>query len=260
MLRRQLIGCALAAAMPTLGNAQVVDLNDAINKAGRQRMLSQRMAKAWFAIAHDVEANAARSALDRSMGLFDRQLVELKTYAPGAEVREVYDRLDTAWSEFKTVLVGSAPARERAAAVLTADARVLALAHQGTVLYEAASGKSIGKLVNIAGRQQMLSQRMAKFYLAATWQADAGAAIGEISKARAEFIAATETLRNAPQATARIREELQLADGQWVFFDNALRKPPAAASNRSLAEVFVTSENLLAVMDRITGLYAAATS
>ena len=104
MLRRQLIGCALAAAMPTLGNAQVVDLNDAINKAGRQRMLSQRMAKAWFAIAHDVEANAARSVLDRSMGLFDRQLVELKAFAPGAEIRDVYDRLDAAWSEFKTVL------------------------------------------------------------------------------------------------------------------------------------------------------------
>ena len=30
--------------------AQVRDINDAINKAGRQRMLSQRMAKSYFAI------------------------------------------------------------------------------------------------------------------------------------------------------------------------------------------------------------------
>ena len=29
--------------------SQVVGVNDAINKAGRQRMLSQRMAKAWLA-------------------------------------------------------------------------------------------------------------------------------------------------------------------------------------------------------------------
>jgi hypothetical protein len=40
---------ALALALPC-AQAQVVDLSDAINKAGRQRMLSQRMGKAWLAL------------------------------------------------------------------------------------------------------------------------------------------------------------------------------------------------------------------
>ena len=89
---------------------------------------------------------------------------------------------------------------------------------------------------------------------------DAATATAEITKARTEFLAATEVLRNAPEATARIREELQLADGQWVFFDSALKRLQPGTSGKPLSDVFVASENLLAVMDRVTGLYSAIKS
>ena len=256
MLRRHLLLSASALALPTW--AQVQDLNDAINKAGRQRMLSQRMGKAWLAMLQGVEPSAAQKVLDSSMALFDRQLVELKAYAPGAELRTTYQKLEAAWSEYKAALVGAAPDRSRAAALLAADAQVLALAHQGTVQYEATLGKPVGKLVNVAGRQRMLSQRMAKFYLAATLPVEADVAAAEMGKARTEFVGAQELLRNAPEATPRIKESLQLADGQWVFFDAALqRMQNASRSAKSGAEVFVASENLLSVMDAVTGLYAA---
>ena len=258
--RHFLTALAASAALPLAVQAQVTDLNDAINKAGRQRMLSQRMGKAWLALVHDVEPSSARQVLDRSMALFDRQLVELKAFAPTPEIRDTYGKLEAAWSDYKATLVGSAPGKGGAGAVLAADARVLALAHQGTVQYEAASGKPVGKLVNIAGRQRMLSQRMAKFYLAATLPLDAATAGAEIARARTEFLAAMEVLRNAPEATARIREELLLADGQWVFFDNALKKNQPGVSGKPLSDVFVASENLLAVMDRVTGLYSALRS
>ncbi|WP_310564887.1 type IV pili methyl-accepting chemotaxis transducer N-terminal domain-containing protein, partial [Hydrogenophaga sp.] len=48
MQRRHLL--IAAAAAPLGARAQVSDLADAINKAGRQRMLSQRMGKAWLAL------------------------------------------------------------------------------------------------------------------------------------------------------------------------------------------------------------------
>ena len=112
--------------------------------------------------------------------------------------------------------------------------------------------------INKAGRQRMLSQRMAKFCLSAMLGVDTATATTEIAKARDEFLKATELLRSAPQATVRIRQELLLADSQWVFFDAALQRLGNASNTfRQVSEVFVSSENLLASMDRVTGMYAA---
>ena len=255
MQRRTLIAAAGSIALPAL--AQVADINDAINKAGRQRMLSQRISKAYLALVHKVEPPSAQQIMDRSISLFDRQLVELKAYAPTAAIRETYARLETGWTEFKGVLVGSSPSKDQAPRVVQADAAILALAHQGTQQYEAHSGKALGKLVNIAGRQRMLSQRMAKFYLANALKADPQG-VSEIAKARQEFMAALEVLRNAPEATPRIKEEIALADGQWVFFDQGLQRndPGRQQSVKQMADVFIASENLLNSMDRVTGLYS----
>ena len=95
-------------------------------------------------------------------------------------------------------------------------------------------------------------------HFAAALPVDADKASAEMGKARTAFLAAMDVLRNAPEATPKIKDELQLADGQWFFFDAALQRLQAAnRSAKAGSDVFVTSENLLGVMDKVTGLYAA---
>ena len=238
--------------------AQVASLNDAINKAGHQRMLSQRMSKAYLALGLDVASQKAQDVINESMARFDRQLVELSAFAPRPDIKATYAQLGLIWTQYKTLLVGQAPHRESAAALIDLDSKVLELANQGVSQLEQFSGKPVGRLVNVAGRQRMLSQRAAKFYLAQAWKAPIPQADAEMQKARTEFAAALSALEHAPEATAAIREELNLARQQWVFFELALAYQGNAA--RSIENVFVLSENVLSVMEKVTSMYARQTA
>jgi Type IV pili methyl-accepting chemotaxis transducer N-term len=145
---------------------------------------------------------------------------------------------------------------------LELDANVLRLANQGTGQFEALATRPNGRLVNIAGRQRMLSQRMAKFYLAAVTPVSSEVAKTELTKARTEFLSAMNILKTAPEASNRIKDEITLAEAQWVFFDQSLQKlgTPAASAAKAQSDVFVASENVLTIMDRVTGMYAAIQS
>lgn len=75
-----------------------------------------------------------------------------------------------------------------------------------------------------------------------------------LEQARNEFKGALQELFASPQNTPAIRKELELARMQWVFFENALAQEsvqhPAFAVN-----VATSSERILEVMDRVTGMY-----
>lgn len=261
MQRRAAIAWMGCFALTGLRNgfAQVTDLNDAINKAGRQRMLSQRAAKAYMAVGQGVVSQRAQEILGVSMAHFDRQLVELKAFSPSAEIRDTYSQLESAWSDYKALLVGQAQKRENVPSLIELDGRVLALANKGTSQLEQVSGKPLGKLVNIAGRQRMLSQRIAKYYLALAWKAQVPNAQAELDKARVEFVDALDVLATAREATPAIKQEIELARNQWVFFEAALEQRASSNSgSERAANVFMSSENILSVMDKVTGMYARA--
>ena len=118
---KAIFGLLLAFALSVAGGdalAQISDVNSAINKAGRQRMLSQRMAKAYFQIGQQVEVARSKKILDSSVSTFDRQLVELKNFAPTPEIKENYLKLEKSWLAYKDLLVGAEPSQENGRKVL----------------------------------------------------------------------------------------------------------------------------------------------
>jgi hypothetical protein len=261
--RRQWLTWCPAAAVGGWGGfvlpvaAQVSDLNDAINKSGRMRMLSQRMAKSYCAIGQSVVAEQADDVLGQSMGVFERQMVELKAFSPSPAIRTSFEQLEAAWLEYKPALVGARPTRVGADKVLALSEKVLGLAQQATVQLEGVSGKPVGRLVNVSGRQRMLSQRMAASFLLAAWGVDTARTSTTLRQARDEFATAHGQLKAAPETTAAIRSELGLAEMQFAFFQAALESPRAAAPTpTAMRDVFTTSERILQVMDKATGLYA----
>lgn len=250
MARRPML--ALLALTPLTGRAQVHSLNEAINKAGRQRMLSQRCAKAYLALGQGVRREQAEPVLAESMALFDRQLVELRAFAPNPATRETYAEMDQQWSRHKLLLVGNTPSRPRAETLLASTQQLLQAAQRGTEQLEELSGKPAGRLVNLAGRQRMLSQRLAMLYLGHAWQLPVDPA--SLRQAQAEFLAAQTRLKADPDTPTSALAELARVDQQFVFFAAALQG--TSERSRALEEVFSTSERMLQLLDRITQLYA----
>jgi len=88
-------------------------------------MLSQRMAKCYLAMGQSVQPRDADRLLGTSMALFDRQLVELKAFAPTPEIKATYAQLEASWSDYKGALVGSAPSKAGAPGVIAKETRDL---------------------------------------------------------------------------------------------------------------------------------------
>ncbi len=235
-------------------SAQISDINVAINKAGRQRMLSQRIAKAYFQVGQQVDVEHSRKILDGSIAQFDRQLVELKAYAPSSEIRQVYLDLEQLWLTYKDILIGAAPSPANGRKILKISEDVLTLAQQGTVLLEKKSGTAVGHLVNVSGRERMLSQRMAKFYQAISWGVADERSAANLELARKDFVEALQELSMARVNSPQITDDLELAKQQWLFFDNALRQKNGPDKRPQLV-VATTSERILEEMEGVVDLY-----
>ena len=248
-----LIVCSVLALAGT-ACAETLTINAAINKAGRQRMLSQRMAKAYCQAGLGVEVERSKKILEQSVALFDKQLMELKAFAPTPEIKDTYARLEQTWIPYRQLLSGGDPNPDSAKTIARMSEDVLKLAQQATLLLEKHSGTATGKLINVAGRQRMLSQRIAKISMFRAWGITSPRMAQDLDMATREFAAAQELLTSAPQNTEAIRRELLLAGSQWLFFEEALNQTGVSRAEQ-LRNIATTSERILQVMDDVTGMY-----
>jgi len=234
--------------------AQIANINDGINKSGSLRYTANRLAKAYFQLGMGVDVDRSKRILDTAIPMYDRRLVELKNYAPTPEIKDTYLALEKSWIAYKDLLVGSAPNQANARKLLPMSEEIVAIANKATGQLTTHSGSNQGKLVNISGRQRMLSQRIAKYAQAMAWDVAPAGAQKEIDDSKAEFVKMLQELMAASENTPQIKEELALGNQQWNFFDGALAgRNPDKKTN--MTNVATTSERILEVMDNVVGMY-----
>lgn len=262
MNRRTAISFAIPSAwalmslgtLPTLAQAgNSMPLSTAINRAGKMRAMSQRMSKAYVQATLNILPERARDTMLITQTMVTQGLAELAAGSPPAEVLPLLKALTRQSEALFGLTTGTVRADAVADVVRSADS-MLEEAERVTRAYEKSSTQSSARLVNVAGRQRMLSQRAARAYFMLANGKPQPDVRKQLDAARKDFADGLDYLQASPISTTHIRNELELAKGQWMFFDVALKKP---ASTDSMQTVATTSERMYEVMDNLTGLYDA---
>jgi hypothetical protein len=218
-------------------------------------MLSQRMIKSWLMLEHRVLPRPARQVLRQSIDLFDRQLMQLEDSASSAQSDAARAELADLWRPYKTLLTAE-PTRKSAHALYGMSEEVLHAAHKLTLSFEKADGTRKGKLLNLAGRQRMLSQRMAKFFLFQYSGIQTSKCRKELQDASGEFSAALIKLASATKDKPDIAAELEGVAKHWNSLHSVITTRSDSNFATSARKVFTASENLLQRMDTAVDLYA----
>ncbi|WP_170433242.1 type IV pili methyl-accepting chemotaxis transducer N-terminal domain-containing protein [Ruegeria arenilitoris] len=189
MMLRNVLAIALVLVAPTGVFAQSTDVSadsaaqaaNRINIAGRQRMLSQRMAKAACLMAQDISTTTAYDQLTQAHSLFIRSDSALRKGDPEfglaqegfSAVLEALEEIDPHWTVYRDIVdVGI-----ENAAIESADLEVLdnaslnVLEFMNAAVYTTAQAYAsatpevplgLAMTIDVAGRQRMLTQKAVK--------------------------------------------------------------------------------------------------
>ncbi len=234
-----------------------LDTASALNLMGQQRMLSQRMVKAYLMLGQGIAAEDARIILQGSITEFEANLATLKTFQPTPAVRGALARLGGAWAECKALLA-AAPSKAGAIALYDANEAMQDAAHSAALAYEGVTLAPLDHLANIMGHQHMLSQRMAKFYFYRTWGLYDDPAYVELHLTRARFTAELNQIESSPLASAETKAGVARIRREWEPYQQLLfanREP--AAMRRDAIRVAELSERVSAATEALVAQFTA---
>ncbi|MFC3152890.1 type IV pili methyl-accepting chemotaxis transducer N-terminal domain-containing protein [Litoribrevibacter euphylliae] len=225
---------------------------EAINKSGRQRMLSQRMMKSYLMLGADVKVEVAQKQLDDSVALFEQQFLELRDYAPSEEITNKLDKVESLWVVHRERIIAQ-PDKQHVADLMDQNLALLVACDQVVKAIEAHANVASAQLVNISGRQRMLSQKIAKAYIALYWKVEDTELKQEFQQAVQLFDESLQTLVDSDLNNEALNRSLRKVGNQWRFSQSGFK---LGDDGRYVPTVIsVTTESILKKMDQITKQY-----
>ena len=241
----------LFSAFITAPLLAATDFPDLINRAGMQRMLSQRIAKAYIYHGTGISKQETKHQMEIGLKQFEYNDNKLKTVEDSG-VREAMIGIDSNFAKFKN-LVSQPYSKENAAAVLDVSQTLLESSHNVVLMLEELSGAKIDRIINISGRQRMLSQRISLYYQAyhAGFQDDK--VVQNLKNAVSEFTYALDMLKSEPRNTRKITMLLTKMERTWSSSSSFLLNVEREKGNPLL--VLSATDEITALADKLTDLY-----
>ena len=230
------------------------NLDNAVDQAGKQRMITQRLLKDYAMVGMSLEYGNPREDLKKMILQFNQTLDDLKTLSVNDEIDQSLQEIESLWQPIKVTL--ETDPEQAKVSSLQRDLEVLLdVCHQNTGLISKASGSESGEIINLAGRQRMLSQRLASLYMLKVWGLDDPEFNDKLHKTMDEFSAAQETLEASSLTTPEIKKKLTQVKKSFFWFE-MMGKSKSGKYTPSL--ISKSSDNMLVEMNEVTTLYATS--
>lgn len=248
--------------------AQTMTISQAINVAGRQRMLTQRLAKARIFKTAGMNVEAANRELNSSITIFEESLKNLMAYSPTDKIKDRFKKQESVWLDYKNALLNDT-SRVIASFVLSYNTRVLTIcdeAVQELVNYsqtlpkkdETVDPEAIANYTNVAGRLRMLSQRLTLYYGAYYSDLDK-TGIGVLKNVSEEIQKGMNTLITSDINTSEIDETLSLAIKDWdVIREKCTGNNCLDFERKAMdpSQMYELTNGIVNKMNKITAMYA----
>ena len=227
---------------------------DGVNRAGQLRMLSQRLVKlqAMQLLQASKAPPAASTALKDAVKRIDDNLKVLTQNFAQPELASLVKEAGLIWQNLKAKLKKQPSAKDMGDVDGLAEALLTHAENLTNQLQNAGAANPL-QVLNLAGRQRMLSQRFAKFaLLMALGNTHNDTAMIE---ARQSFEKAQHYLNNIPLTTPEIGQLLSSAKLDW---GRLLAGSELASKGAGQADIESASEALLAIFEQLSATYESS--
>jgi len=241
----------LVSMFLTGANAEDINLS-VLDMAGKQRMLSQRIAKDYIYFGQDVATSKAKKQLEESIKQFVLVQKELSISINDDEIKNLLMFVDMSIDEFNSIKEEAYSIDNAQLALDLSESMLEGSQYVVKSLEETLKIKKEASLVNIAGKQRMLSQRIAKYYIA--YQAgikdkntvdQMKAVVKEFSEAQDKLLA---NQTNTPEINKKLNDVNRLWKIVYKFYLNIEKGGLPFI-------VFNSTDNITKKMNNITSMY-----
>lgn len=232
--------------------ADIQSNGEAINKAGLQRMLGQRIVKCYIMVGSDVKSLKAQKELDEAIALFEQQHLELLDFSPNEKIEDALQKVSEIWMPFRLKAISSTTKTAAQELILASD-KLFTASNKVVSLLEKHADTRSARLVNISGKQRMLSQKLAKLYMAMAWRIQSENISGDFEKTLQAYESGLNKLKQSDQNTPSIIKKLDKVSAQWEFSKAGFSQHKAGRYVPTI--ISVTTESMLKKMNDLTTDY-----
>ncbi len=233
--------------------AELKNLSEAIDMAGKQRMFTQKMLKNYAMIGMNNTFGDPKKDLKNIIDKFENHIELLHDFTKDEAVKKSINEVKNVWTPIKETL-NLTPNKESVKKLQEDLDALLKTTDNTTKLFAKLTDKHYGEIIDISGRQRMLSQKMAGLYMLKVWGINDPKFTKKMEETMTLFKTSLNKLLKYEKNTPKITKLLNNTQRSFKFFEFMNK-----SSTKFIPSlIYKKSNEILKDMDRATNLYTTA--